>query len=429
MRVYSARDIFVDESVQRPAGYSRSNSTHSNTESNMDMPLDSVEAEVPVRKFITVDICDSDSDAVKRNCVEDDDDDDYDEDDDVDDGIGSSLDVKICSGKESASSSAIVDLIESGDEDIDDMHGRLTQVVSHKTASSSSSNSTVVEIKSDNSDKKLKKRIIPNEISIRSPSVSPQPTPSSVIDVEEEPKSTLVDMAKLTNDVVIDLEPEGTNTATEKSSGNVPENRKSDDGSPKKKKVIPFEVNKLESNMDNSFLPISVQEGNHSNSNEDKISLPQLAINNVNIRDRSDKQYLTGNDKNAREDFEDDISNEVESSRIPSSSSELSPHPKDLGSTPTASSRPETPIWDYYDFACDETPEASKETQGESATDNNNSTDSQSTKNSDETQSSKSTLQESLARLSRPSVTLDTCRVAGPVLPAVVLDDFEMDDD
>ncbi|KAH9513571.1 hypothetical protein Btru_033385 [Bulinus truncatus] len=87
----------------------------------------------------------------------------------------------------------------------------------------------------------------------------------------------------------------------------------------------------------------------------------------------------------------------------------------DVASTP--GSRPETPVWDFYDFTVEEAGNIPSETSKDSAL------------SRDEASEALGTLQASIQRLSRNPQVLDTCRVTGPVLPTVMIDDFEMEDD
>lgn len=408
MRVYSARDVFEEDLYQHSMAYSRSNSSHSNSDfNNVDVPLNSVESNIPVRKFISVDISNSDSDEDKEE----------DNDDDVDDGIGSSVDVKICSGKESASPSVNIDMIEYG-LDEEETLGQLTQVVSHKT-SERDKDSAVVEMTDNLPENKPKKKIIPNEIFKKSSEapLKSEPVPSSVIKIEEEPKSTIVDIPKLQKDIVLDIEPHDNGEDGSQSDLHLPHEQDHPTETPKrKKKIIPFEFNKSQNRPEESDHCIGAEEDNVAVNGHTiippKLSISDEATNHLN-------KCVNEDDENE----DDDVAREVESARLQSSSSELSTKSKELGSTPTPSSRPETPIWDYYDFACDE--------QAEGDTKNGKSVDAaQSSDSTSKSENAKtSTLQESLARLSRPSATLDTCRVAGPVLPSVIVDDFEMDED
>ncbi|XP_012945237.1 uncharacterized protein LOC101856543 [Aplysia californica] len=429
MRVYNARDIIVESSKQ---SLSRSNSSQSGGDSTVtprNEDLEDVEVENLIRKFISV-----------GSSLDDDDDD-----EDDDDGIGSSFEIKTSSGKSPGSSTVAVDLTSVNTDNDNDSEGDLKAVVSHETPKSAQ---VAIDIDSGTSGKK--KRIIPNEFLKKTSEPAPQNGPhkdsanvdSAIVNVEEDLKHTVVDMDSVAGNVIIDVD-KNEKLSSVKDAGS----EKIQEDTPKRKKrIIPNELDLDVKASDSASVP-QVKVTDVSDSSEpatyngcvsddiasDKECGPQLLKNsdglavtnnndvpdNINMstkistqqkKDEIETQSVCAESENNEED---EISSELMTSvgklSVTGASADLEP-----SSTPV--SRPETPIWDYYDF----TEEEGAVAGGENGEANSNS---------DGGPKRPCTLQESIERLSRTMTTLDTCLVSGPVLPTVMIEDFEMDED
>ncbi|RUS91055.1 hypothetical protein EGW08_001183 [Elysia chlorotica] len=305
---------------------------------------------------------------------------------------------------------------------------------------------------------RVKKKIIPNEmfskeqdisVSDEEPDVpgaskkisqpSPEHSPSVVLDIgHSQERETVVDIAKLQGDVIIEVSGDDSN-ASKLSNTQAPAG---------KKKILPPSellsqtAQKLSEQNPTTTVEDSAESGcvydDIASGKRNERQIIPLAVN-PQTKDTTDKDANSGDsgngDRNAKSlnpTVTVDNSLVVEdTSKLPGlslaprgrSGSEVS---SEVGSA--ATSRPETPVWDFYDFT-DEVPGGETEGKGEGV-----SGESGSKSGGDDASKALGTLQESILRLSRStrlgaavgsSDVLETERVSGPVLPTVMIEDFE----
>ncbi|CAG5130185.1 unnamed protein product, partial [Candidula unifasciata] len=389
MRVYSARDIIFGNSPLDQS-LSRSDSMHSSFScpaATKDMYLGNVEHYL---RRTSVELTDSD----------------------CDDGVGSSIDIISTLGKSSSSSAGNVDVLSLA-ADSEEASTSLQEATGlQKDAySSATSDGNYTE------HPKPKKRIIPyelmdkvsvSEINLenlpkeKSPVVNAMEddTPTAKINIKEDNinsqvKTTLVQKENiLSQDSSISTENVFTNPLVGK------------------KKIIPPE---LLSTVDS----VSREHRQSGNQNSNKAGTEQQIIDTLEdsaagLQD-TDKTKEPGayseTSSKLDESLDEQNDNAMEMNQSPQCAAFL--ETSDTSSTPV--SRPETPIWDFYDFTLEEGVKTDPETVAGSA--------------NDAASIALGTLQESILRLSQAKKVLDTCTVSGPVLPAIMVEDFEMDDD
>ncbi|KAK6964862.1 hypothetical protein BgiMline_028837 [Biomphalaria glabrata] len=232
---------------------------------------------------------------------------------------------------------------------------------------------------------RVKKKIIPNEIFSRSLS-------SENYDPSENGRVRRVS-GKFTV-VKVDEEPRGDHQPLPDESQGT-DGTKGKDQACTKKKIIPNEL--LNVNCESDVTSGYKEQGNTNHPS-------------IHISDLSNEIAQLNNESNNNDDTE--LSNVSFRLSLQASSDLVS----DVASTP--GSRPETPVWDFYDFSVEEAENKSAQ-----------SAENESASPADDASKALGTLQASILRLSRNPQVLDTCRVTGPVLPTVMLDDFELEDD
>ncbi|BFZ23627.1 hypothetical protein BsWGS_26666 [Bradybaena similaris] len=393
MRVYSARDIIFDySSSSQEQSLSRSESMHSSYScpaDTKDMYLGNVEHYL---RRTSIELTDSD----------------------CDDGVGSSIDIISTLGKSRTSSAGTVDAasIGAGSEEASSLREATgLQSDIHPTATGD------VNYKEH---PKPKKKIIPYELMDK--------VSVSEIDLERVHKedATAVTIIKQEDDIkshVVTAPADKGDMAVSPDSGILPETILKNPPTGKKK-IIPPELL--------SIVDVSREEEPQSgNQNSNQADTEHQAGDTSCVYDdiqSSHKGKLEGShpalqdtgkmicetpsessnklDESLEEQH--DITLEINHSR--QSSSIETP---DTSSTPV--SRPETPIWDFYDFTLEEGVKNDPETEASSS--------------NDAASLALGTLQQSILRLSQATKVLDTCRVTGPVLPTIMIEDFEMDEE
>ncbi|CAL1541604.1 unnamed protein product [Lymnaea stagnalis] len=394
MRVYSARDLMYESSSPSwlNQSLSRSSSFHSKHRASFS-GKDSEKLNNFMQRFSSLELSDSD---------------------DYDDGVGSSIGVK--SSFERSSTSLAVTVDEGSLHTDDDDMSPFEEIRGHNLQLSTS----VLSNGSETIQTRAKKKIIPNEMLERSSS-------SESGENSDSGSSTRRVSGKFT---VIRVEETIGESGEDHSNPQEAglkcdlENKSKEDSAPSqaasgKKRIIPNEFLSKISNsasespkvgldrnsnqaVGNNGVIVNVCDGIQRDSYSPQTS-PRVLITQFD----QVKSLQAGTDMN-NDDTKDEIAEEVVRSRLYSHSSET-------GSA--VGSRPETPVWDFYDFAAEE----GAENKGGATLDDPSAPH-------DEASQALGTLQASLLKLSRGSQVLDTCRVIGPVLPTVMIDDFEMDD-
>ncbi|GFO36052.1 hypothetical protein PoB_006255700 [Plakobranchus ocellatus] len=431
MRVYSARDIILENagSKQETGLLTRSNSSTSSTRDGTSSSAS--------QKFVSLNLSDSDDDEAE---------------------VAGILEIQTHSPVSKPSSSPTSSSIAiPEDSDPSD----LKVVVMGKTRSLTDNIS--IDMIGQDRKPKAKKKIIPNEIfskqhnskgsdtdeseDSKSQSIMSQHkgshSPSTVVEIGQSQGDAVVDISKLQGDVVIELE-------KEKLSVDHPVTAGTKAG---KKKIIPPSelltrtAQKLSEQTGDMFQNPVYEEG-LINRSESGCVYDDIASHNASSgQDSKEAEVSSNSELNGKEEqvqVDQSMDNpksgctdsgttdtsltvedmtKMSSLRISSrirSGSEVS---SEVGSTNT--SRPETPVWDFYDFADEEGGEENSQ-GGESSADRGN-------QNGDEASKALGTLQKSILRLSRStrlgaggsSGVLETERVDGPVLPTVMIEDFE----
>ena len=393
MRVYNAKDLLVDSSSKEPL--SRSNSSDSQTpkiktESVLtfrDIPTGDVDVDNLIRNFIST-TSSSDEDDI--------------DDDDDDDGFGSGFEIKTIKSSGSSSVSAVtVDMTSSINTDDGNDNNDLTEIV---TKEGPKNTSVSIEI---DSQKIMKKKIIPN-LDLLDIKPVPQCAPaeeesilaSTVVEVEEEPKDHVVDMVELSGDVTIDIEPE---LASDTCNVNVKTKSSETVTSSRKKKLIP------------DFKDINIEVSNPSP--EVKETDSSCVYDDITRENETKPSSSKDSDSTTMSTQKSDSIQSVDLNSKKSCTTSVSSVPCDLEPSATPTSRPESPIWDDFDF----TEDGDEAAQGKEESKSENEVTLRPKK--------EVTLAESIKRLSRTMTTLDNVTVVEPVLPTVMIEDFDMDDD
>ncbi|GFS06415.1 hypothetical protein ElyMa_002964900 [Elysia marginata] len=443
MRVYSARDIILENAAGGRQGstssglLSRSNSSTSSTQDGT--------SSIASQKFVSLNLSDSDDDEAE---------------------VAGILEIQTYSPDKKSPvsprhgpvSSSIIIPEES---DI----SALREVISKEDTPAKD----VTSIDMGNLERKasVKKKIIPNEIFSKkkggklsdndseddsdSPKVNRAfsqtnsgHSPSVVVDIgHSQEGETVVDISKLQRDIIIEVPNE--KSSLNESSSTRPEDRK-------KKKILPpsellFQTAKKLSEQNGSLTEDEsgcVYDDIASNrATEGQTILtagkPQTqdASQGTSSKDANlDSTKISAGGENSEVlipaiSVENALPHVEDTTKLPGlsiaprlrSGSEVS---SEVGST--ATSRPETPVWDFYDFT-DETA-----TGEEASAAGEGSVKSGTQAGGDDASKALGTLQESILRLSRStrlgavagnSDVLETERVSGPVLPTVMIEDFE----
>ncbi|XP_059145622.1 uncharacterized protein LOC131932736 isoform X2 [Physella acuta] len=361
MRVYSARDLMLQNSSSMSwlnKALSRSNSIQITNGSSTDNQ-DNEDIDNLIRRFASVSSDDSDG---------------------CDDGVGSSIGVKSSLGRSFTSVNADE---ASASSDEDGSSGRMR---------TSSSNSTP-----EHPQNAVKKKIIPNELLDKTSSSDGETTEFQRVPYirQVSGKFTVIRVDEpLTEGGDTPSSPK-TPTETLANQDTKPETLVTPSG---KKKIIPNEFfSKKLKNSEKAEEIINNSTETKSESHE-KSDIEQHTVLSSNLKPQDNTGY-------ARSKSESTDEPELSRLRVYSNSEASS----EVGSTP--GSRPETPVWDFYDFTDDTDSKADAPVP------------------EDDAAKALGTLQASLLKLSRNPQVLDTCRVVGPVLPTVMLDDFELDED
>ena len=439
MRVYSARDIILENAGSKldsssSGVLSRSNSSTSST-------LDGASSTAS-QKFVSLNLSDSDDDEME---------------------VAGILEIKsyspvkrspISPRNNPASSSITIP------EDLDT--AALREIVMGKDRDHSKDVS--IDMSVQDQTPKVKKKIIPNEIFPKkgegkdtesgtseddpvSPRVNGLPSqpksghsPSAVVNIgHSQEEETVVDITKLQGDVVIEVPGDSSNPSQ-------PSTTQTRGG--KKKKILPPTelLSQTAQKLSEHGKSLAGEEGVDSGCVYDDI-----ASDRGNLGHGLKTHHAAGHsDLEVSEAITVDLDLEkadtgaqlptvsVDSSLLVEDTSKLpglsiatrlrsgSEVSSEVGST--ATSRPETPVWDFYDFT-DETPAGDEGGQaGESSGVVANKA------RGDDASQALGTLQETILRLSRStrlgatagnSDVLETERVSGPVLPTVMIEDFE----
>ena len=428
MRVYSARDIILENVGGRQNSsssefLSRSNSSTSST-------LDGTSSTAS-QKFVSLNLSDSDDDEAD---------------------VAGILEIKASSPVKSSASPrqnpASLSITVPDDPD----STALREVVMGKDKSSNDGVS--IDMGEQELKSRVKKKIIPNEIFSKkqegsasddecdSPEVNDvmsqrctEPSPSTVVDMDHsQVGETIVDISKLQGDVIIEVP--GDNSNVSKLS-----NTQTPGG---KKKILPPSelLSQTAQRLSDESASIREEESTESSCVYDDIAsgrgnerqkIPPAGNPHKTTEEDANLGKLGTGDLHTRSlvpTVTVDNSLLVEdTSKLPGMS--LAPRTRsgsevssEVGST--ATSRPETPVWDFYDFT-DEVPEEGDQVgEGSKETGNKDG--------GDDASKALGTLQESILRLSRStrlgaaagnSNVLETERVDGPVLPTVMIEDFE----
>lgn len=393
MRVYSARDIIFGYSPSsQEQSLSRSESMHSSYScpaGSKDMYLGNVEQYL---RRTSIELTDSD----------------------CDDGVGSSIDIISTLGKSRTSSADTVDVVSVGansEEALSLREATGLQSDIHLTATGD------VNYKEH---PKQKKKIIPYELMDKD-SVSEvglervhkeETTAAAIIKKEDVIKIEVVNAPAEKGDVAVSLD-----------SSILPENILKNPPTGKKKIIPPELLSMVDSvsreepqsgNQNSNQVDIEHQAGDTSCVYDDIQSSHKSTLEGSHPAQQDTSKMKCGTPSESSNKLDEsleeqhDITLEVNHSRQTSTI-----ETPDTSSTPV--SRPETPIWDFYDFTLEE---GVKNDPGTEAGSSN-----------DAASLALGTLQESILRLSQATKVLDTCKVTGPVLPTIMIEDFEMDEE
>lgn len=426
MRVYSARDIILEnasgarqDSTTSSGFLSRSNSSTSSTATREGT------SSTLSQKFISLNLSDSDDDEAE---------------------VAGILEIQTHSPvKKSPASPGHVPVASSITipEEVD--ASALKEVISREDKPRNDNVS--IDIGGLQRKPSVKKKIIPNEVFLKKAdqldsggnSDSDESTDTSRVNRTVSPSSSghspsvVVDISKLQGDVIIEVP--GNKDKIGKSSNS--------QASGRKKILPPSELlsQTAKKLSEQSTIPIGVGDDN----GETGCVYDDIASGRDN-KLQEERTFESVQSQNASQNHLNEDANS-EKSKVPTISVEnLTPLVEDTSKLPglsiaprlrsgsevssevgsTATSRPETPVWDFYDF----TDEGA--TGEETAPGGKESGKLGSQTGGDEASKALGTLQQSILRLSRStrlgagsSDVLETERVMGPVLPTVMIEDFE----